>query len=119
MASVTKRLTNELSDINNNRPREIVYMQPNEDNLMHWRAIIQGPLDSPYEDGMFELGINIPMEYPMKPPSVVFVTPVCHPNVHFETGEICLDILRAEWSPVWTLKTVSERKFRQELNSDM
>jgi len=26
---------------------------------------------------------------------------VFHPNVHFRTGEICLDILKKEWSPAW------------------
>jgi peroxin-4 len=28
---------------------------------------------------------------------------VFHPNVHFRTGDICLDILKKEWSPAWGL----------------
>ena len=31
------------------------------------------------------------------------MTPIVHPNVHARTGEICLDVLHAEWSPSWTL----------------
>lgn len=41
--------------------------------------------------------------YPIQPPHFRFVTPVCHPNVHAATGEICLDVLKEEWSPAWTL----------------
>jgi peroxin-4 len=29
---------------------------------------------------------------------------VFHPNVHFRTGDVCLDILKKEWSPAWGLQ---------------
>lgn len=55
---------------------------------------------------MFELRIVVGDEYPMVPPRVEFVTPVFHANVHFRTGEICLDILKRAWSPAWDLMAV-------------
>eukprot|EP00957_Ditylum_brightwellii_P176346 13428100-Ditylum_brightwellii.AAC.1 len=38
-------------------------------------------------------------KYPSPPPKKVF-----HPNVHFRTGDVCLDILKKEWSPAWGLQ---------------
>lgn len=42
------------------------------------------------------------------PPNVRYRTKVFHPNVHFKTGEICLDILKTAWSPAWTLASVCQ-----------
>jgi peroxin-4 len=36
---------------------------------------------------------------------VRFTTPICHPNVDFKTGEICLDTLKASWTPAYTITT--------------
>lgn len=52
---------------------------------------------------MWKLDIQIPNAYPNAPPTIRFVTPICHPNVHFKTGEICLDLLKTSWSPVYTI----------------
>ncbi len=60
------------------------------------------PLFHP-SDGQWLLRILIPATYPLTPPSIVFATPICHPNVHFRTGEICLDLLKASWSPAYTI----------------
>jgi peroxin-4 len=35
----------------------------------------------------------------------VFATPICHPNVHFKTGEICLDLLKTAWLPSYTVSS--------------
>ncbi|KXZ45574.1 hypothetical protein GPECTOR_53g160 [Gonium pectorale] len=67
-----------------------------------------GPKDTPFEGGQFELVINVPEQYPLQPPSVRYRTRIFHPNVHFKTGEICLDILKNAWSPAWTLHSVCQ-----------
>ncbi|KAJ2330861.1 E2 ubiquitin-protein ligase peroxin 4 [Coemansia sp. RSA 2681] len=104
MAAAVRRLLKELKDTQREPSSEIASLAPIDDeDILRWRAVLRGPRDSPYEGGYFELRIDIPEQYPIQPPALVFVTPVCHPNVHFGTGEICLDILKAQWSPAWTL----------------
>jgi ubiquitin-conjugating enzyme E2 D/E len=75
---------------------------PKGDNLYIWDALLLGPSDSPYAGGMFKLSINFPLDYPFKPPKVVFLTKIYHPNIH-SNGSICLDILKDMWSPALTI----------------
>merc|ERR1712230_151456 len=75
-----------------------------EDNIFEWVAYVRGAEDTPYEGGLFELSIVVPQQYPIQPPKVTFVTKIFHPNIHFSTGEICLDILKNAWSAVYTLQ---------------
>ncbi len=90
----------------NNKEVQDLWLQPEEKNIFCWHAKFIGPADTPYAGGVFELKLNIPQQYPITPPKATFLTNVFHPNVHFKTGEICLDILKNSWSPAWTLATV-------------
>lgn len=54
---------------------------------------------------MWKLDIMIPTSYPLAAPVIKFVTRICHPNVHFKTGEICLDLLKTSWSPAYTISS--------------
>merc|ERR1712093_805328 len=67
--------------------------------------MLKGPEDSPYEGGTFTVDIQIPSQYPFVPPKMKFDTKVWHPNVSSQTGAICLDILKNEWSPALTIRT--------------
>jgi len=71
----------------------------------HWQATIDGPQGSIYEKGKFKIDITIPNSYPFVPPKMRFITKVWHPNISSQTGAICLDILKNEWSPALTLRT--------------
>ena len=72
--------------------------------------------DTPYAGGTFIVDIEIPADYPFKPPKVrstsfnqvlqmKFETKLWHPNVSSQTGAICLDILKNEWTPALTIRT--------------
>lgn len=74
-------------------------------NLLSWTATITGPTETPYEGLTFKLSFTFPNNYPYAPPTVLFKTPIYHPNFDF-SGRICLDILGEKWSAVYNVQSV-------------
>mmetsp|Transcript_15858 Transcript_15858/g.36552 ORF Transcript_15858/g.36552 Transcript_15858/m.36552 type:complete len:174 (-) Transcript_15858:1938-2459(-) len=100
--AAAKRLRKELQYLHRAKePDPDIYLIPDGDNILQWTALLRGPSDTPYSGGVFQLAIDCSSDYPLAPPSITFVTKVFHPNVHFRTGDVCLDILKKEWSPAW------------------
>lgn len=81
---------------------EGVHVFPAPDNLQFWRALIEGPPDSPFEGGVFALNIIVPDNYPFSPPRIAFETPIYHCNVN-DSGKICLSLLQDSWSAALTV----------------
>ena len=101
MSQALKRIQKELIEFNKEEPEGFTAGPEDDSDMFKWDASIQGPEESPYEEGTFNLKIEFPKDYPFKPPKVVFTTKVYHPNVKFSdgSGSICLDILKDAWSP--------------------
>lgn len=99
-----KRIQGEAKDMERNPPANCSGGPIGED-ILHWKATIIGPSDSPYEGGIFDLEIKFPNNYPFRPPSIKFLTKLYHPNIN-SNGEICLDILKSQWSPALKLSKV-------------
>ncbi|XP_003963782.1 ubiquitin-conjugating enzyme E2 D2 [Takifugu rubripes] len=99
-----KRIEKELRDFWRDPPSSCS-AGPQENDMFHWKATITGPMDSPYQGGIFSLGVYFPTDYPFKPPKVAFTTRIYHPNIN-SNGNICLDILRTQWSPALTISKV-------------
>lgn len=104
--SATQRLMKELREARKSTERDIILNVVDDSSVFRWNADIAGPPDTPYAGGRYKLMLRIPSDYPMVPPTASFVTKVFHPNVNFESGEICVDILKTGWSPAWTLNSV-------------
>ena len=95
------RLFKESTEIKKDPPHNIS-ASPKNDNLFEWEAVLIGPSETPYQDGIFYLDIFIPQDYPMKPPNIIFKTKIYHPIIN-HSGNICLDILKNSWSPSLTI----------------
>ncbi|KAK6123763.1 hypothetical protein DH2020_042494 [Rehmannia glutinosa] len=100
------RVQKELQECNRDFQVSGIKVIPKGDtNLAHLLGTIPGPLGTPYEGGTFKIDITLPDGYPFEPPKMQFATKVWHPNVSSQSGAICLDILKDQWSPALTLKT--------------
>jgi len=100
----SKRITRELRDAQKDPPTNCS-AGPRQDDLFHWSSTLLGPTESVYEGGVFQLDIRFPPDYPFKPPKIMFITKIYHPNVNSD-GAICLDILKDQWSPALTISKV-------------
>ena len=61
--------------------------------------------DSLWKGGKYKFTVTVENEYPHKPPKVHCDTPVYHPNIDTE-GNVCLNILRKDWSAVLGVRSV-------------
>ena len=99
-----KRLNKELRNLVKESSVSYFAEPVNEEDLYFWQGCILGPETSEYKGGIFYVRIQIPRDYPFKPPMVRFETPILHLNIH--DGGISLDILGYNWSPALTISKV-------------
>mmetsp|Transcript_56951 Transcript_56951/g.65245 ORF Transcript_56951/g.65245 Transcript_56951/m.65245 type:complete len:194 (-) Transcript_56951:120-701(-) len=99
------RILKEFQDFSKNAEASNIQISLVDEDINHWKGIITGPKDTPYEGGYFQVDIQLPVDYPYKPPKMKFDTKIWHPNISSQTGAICLDILKNEWSPALSIRT--------------
>lgn len=80
----------------------------NDEDMSQWTCEFVGPEESAYEGFEFKLEIHVDADkYPIHAPSVKFEPyNMVHPNVKWSTGEICLDLLKDSWTPMYRLLDV-------------
>ncbi|CAG2110830.1 unnamed protein product, partial [Medioppia subpectinata] len=91
-----KRIHKELTELQRDPPPGCT-AAPNGTDYFQWSGSIEGPPDTPYEGGLFNVQITFPANYPLSAPQISFTTTIFHPNVS-QTGAICLDTLKRNWS---------------------
>lgn len=88
-----------------NNPSDDYTSLPLEDNIFEWQFAIRGPRDTEFDGGIYHGRIQLPAEYPLKPPAFMLLTP----NGRFETQtKICLSISNyhpEHWQPSWSVRT--------------
>lgn len=110
--STTARLIKEFTRESKDPNPAVKDLSPiNEDNLYKWRGWLQGINGTSYEGtfvlfgkkkltsegGEWLLDIMIPEQYPYVPPDMRFITPICHPNVHFKVIKFLDSVLTVDW----------------------
>lgn len=108
IAKEYKKIVQTLSQAH--QPLGVVSLEPTDENLLCWDALVRGPDGTPYAGHDFKLTLTLKTDYPLSPPQVKFPPRTMpHCNVDFATGDICLDILTKDhWSPAWDLLHVLE-----------
>ncbi|KAI3374835.1 hypothetical protein L3Q82_021373 [Scortum barcoo] len=101
-----KRILKELKSLHCD-PHPYFRVFPSESDFTFWRILMQGPPDTPYEKGVFELYCQFGPDYPVKPPLVRFVTQVYHCNVN-SVGRICHNIFDRNYNAHITMREILE-----------
>ena len=96
-----------------------IHIAFDESDITRAYAMIVGPKDTPYEDGILYFTIKFPRDYPFSPPLVQYFSYSrfrIHPNLyvgkshHGFLGKVCLSILNTwsgpKWSSVQTISSV-------------
>ena len=65
-------------------------------------GLLEGPPDTPYENGYFLFKIIFSKDYPLSSPQFIFITSIFHPNIS-ENGYVSIDILSWDWCPALLL----------------
>tara|TARA_Y100000996_G_C22306633_1_gene554432 strand:+ start:20 stop:724 length:705 start_codon:yes stop_codon:yes gene_type:complete len=113
MSAAIKRIVNkDLKEIQKMKLDELgIHIQFNEENMLQAKAIIIGPKDTPYENGILYFKIQFPTNYPFSPPKVNYISSSkyrIHPNLYVGKpsedfkGKVCLSILNTWSGPKWT-----------------
>lgn len=94
MTTAHKRLARELQHIAGKGAVEGIIASPQLDgaDLFTWDCCIAGPIDTPYEFGVYQGTMRFPRDYPMSPPQLRFSTEMWHPNI-YPDGRVCISIL--------------------------
>ena len=84
----------------------VIHFNSIDDNMYKLKICFLGPKLTPYEEIINTITIDIPNNYPNKAPNIIFLNKIFHPNISKDNGSICLDILKDEWKPIYTLTSI-------------
>ena len=109
-----KRLLKDVADImRNNLSNQGIYYIHDEENILKGYAMIFGPKDTPYENGVYFFNFKFPYNYPYQPPKLEYLTnngkTRFNPNL-YRSGKVCLSLLNTwkgeQWTSCQTIRSI-------------
>lgn len=100
-----RRLAREYRSMEESPPPYII-ARPEEENILEWHYVIQGPPGTPYAHGQYHGTLTFPSDYPYRPPAIRMITP----SGRFKEGaRLCLSMSDYHpdlWNPGWSVSTI-------------
>ena len=112
--STQKRLLRDVVDVlKNPLSDQGIYYIHDEENILSGYAMIIGPGDTPYENGIYMFNFHFPSNYPFSPPTLKYLTndgsTRFNPNL-YRSGKVCISILNTwkgeQWTSCQTIRSV-------------
>ena len=104
MSKSQLRIVNDIVNFKKDKPNNI-FININKQDIYNIKAMIVGPINTPYFGGFYFFDLIFPKDYPNNPPKVTFLTTDgkvrFNPNL-YGCGKVCLSILGTWAGPGWT-----------------
>jgi|TARA_B110000091_G_C13644874_1_gene402813 ubiquitin-conjugating enzyme E2 M len=100
--AVVLRLQKDIKELDGGDVAKVSF--PDASNLKLMNCSIT-PNDGYWLGATYNFTIDVPDDYPHKAPTCTLKEKIYHPNIDLE-GNVCLNILRADWKPVLDINAV-------------
>ena len=99
------RMKKELGEIDVPRFAKVEF--PDKTDVMNFECTIslKDEPDSLWTGAKYKFTVHVPPGYPHDPPKCKCLDKIWHPNIDLD-GNVCLNILRADWKPVLEINSV-------------
>ena len=98
------RLKKEITELD--LPNHAKVSFPNDTSIMQFELLVDLTKEECLWNGAkYKFTITVPPNYPHDPPKCHCDTMIYHPNIDMQ-GNVCLNILRADWKPVLGINSV-------------
>lgn len=78
-----RRLMKDYKELQSDNTLDGVSAAPDPYNMLIWKGVICGPMDTHWEGGIFTVSLAFEHDYPATPPKVKFISSIFHPNGTF------------------------------------
>lgn len=75
-----RRLMKDYKELQSDNTLDGVSAAPDPHNMLIWKGVICGPMDTHWEGGIFTISLAFEHDYPATPPKVKFISQIFHPN---------------------------------------